>query len=164
KIDIDQVVREKIPHRVEEQPPAWQNALAAAFGSPRLDNYHDRLKELDRRVLLRYGLNDPYRVIGEERWYGLPTYAAWDSYRYAEQISGWRCIPLERFHSEGFRADDAFLRRALADLRTHRHRKRPIPAVKSASARSTKPRAWPGRSDRIAALQCYALRELQALR
>src|SRR5882762_11710937 len=73
KIDIDQVVGEKIPHRVEEQPLAWQNALAAAFGSPRLDNYHDRLKELNRRVLLRYGLNDPYQVIGEERWYGLPT-------------------------------------------------------------------------------------------
>ena len=86
KIDIDQVVREKIPHRVEEQPPAWQNALAAAFGSPRLDNYHDRLKELDRRVLLRYGLNDPYRVIGEERWYGLPSYTAWDSSRYAKSI------------------------------------------------------------------------------
>ena len=86
KIDIDQVVREKIPHRVEEQPPAWQNALAAAFGSPRLNNYHDRLKELDRRVLLRYGLNDPYRVIGEERWYGLPSYTAWDSSRYAKSI------------------------------------------------------------------------------
>jgi len=86
KIDIDQVVREKIPHRVEEQPPAWQNALAAAFGSPRLNNYHDRLKELDRRVLLRYGLNDPYRVIGEECWYGLPSYTAWDSSRYAKSI------------------------------------------------------------------------------
>ena len=84
KIDIDQV--EKIPHRMEEQPPAWQNALAAAFGSPRLDNYHDRLKELDRRVLLRYGLSNPYRVIGEERWCGLPSYTAWDSSRYAQSI------------------------------------------------------------------------------
>src|SRR6266478_351401 len=86
KIDIDQVVRVKIPHRVEEHPPAWQNALAAAFGSPRLNNYHDRLKELERRVLLRYGLNDPYRVIGEECWYGLPSYTAWDSSRYAKSI------------------------------------------------------------------------------
>jgi hypothetical protein len=86
KIDIDQVVGEKIPHRVEEQPPTWQNALAAAFGSPSLDNYHDRLKELNRRVLPRYGLNDPYRVIGEERWYGLPSYTAWDSSRYAQSI------------------------------------------------------------------------------
>jgi len=86
KIDIDQVVREKIPHRVEEQPPAWQNALAAAFGSPRLDNYHNRLKELDRRVLLRYGLNDPYQAIWGERWYGLPTLTAWDSSRYAQSI------------------------------------------------------------------------------
>jgi hypothetical protein len=86
KIDIDQVVREKIPHRIEEQPPAWQNALAAAFGSPRLDSYYDRLKELNRRVLLRYGLNDPYQVIGEERWYGLPSYAASDSSCYAQSI------------------------------------------------------------------------------
>jgi len=86
KIDIDQVVREKIPHRIEEQPPAWQNALAAAFGSPRLDSYYDRLKELNRRVLLRYGLNDPHQVIGEERWYGLPSYAASDSSCYAQSI------------------------------------------------------------------------------
>jgi len=59
KIDIDQVVREKIPHRVEEQPPAWQNALAAAFGSRGSIIITIGLRSLIGGVLLRYGLNDP---------------------------------------------------------------------------------------------------------
>jgi hypothetical protein len=86
RIDIDQVIREKIPQQVDQESRAWQEAMAAAFGSPRLDNYHDRLKELDRRVLLHYGLNDPYQAIGQECWYGLPSYTAWDSSRYAQSI------------------------------------------------------------------------------
>jgi len=85
-IDIDQVVREKIPHRVEEQPPAWQNALAAAFQSPKIDNYLGRLKELDRRILLRYHVDDPFQILGIDRWYGLPSYTAWDTSRYAKSL------------------------------------------------------------------------------
>src|SRR6266478_3146460 len=79
KIDIDQVVRQKIPHRVEEQPTAWQNVMAAAFQSPKLDNYLARLIELDRRVLLRYQVDDPFQTLRDDRWYGLPSYAAADS-------------------------------------------------------------------------------------
>ena len=86
KIDIDQVVREKIPHRVKEQPPAWQNALAAAFQSPKIDNYLGRLKELDRRILLRYHVDDPFQILGIDRWYGLPSYTAWDTSRYAKSL------------------------------------------------------------------------------
>jgi hypothetical protein len=86
KIDIDQVVREKIPHRVEEQPVAWQNAMAAAFQSPKLDNYLSRLIELDRRVLLRYQVDDPFQTLGDDRWYGLPSYAAADSSFYAASL------------------------------------------------------------------------------
>ncbi len=86
KIDIDQVVRGKIPHRMEEQPAAWQNAMAAAFQSPKLDNYLARLTELDRRVLLRYRVNDPFQTLCDDRWYGLPSYAAWDSSRYANSL------------------------------------------------------------------------------
>jgi hypothetical protein len=86
KIDIDQVVREKIPHRVEEQPTAWRNAMAAAFQSPKLDNYLARLVELDRRVLLRYHIDDPFQTLGDDRWYGLPSYAAADSSFYANSL------------------------------------------------------------------------------
>jgi len=86
KIDIDQVVREKIPHRVEEQPTAWQNVMAAAFQSPKLDNYLARLIELDRRVLLHYQVDDPFQTLGDDRWDGLPSYAAADSSSYAHSL------------------------------------------------------------------------------
>ncbi|MCU1316863.1 MAG: hypothetical protein JWN63_2185 [Candidatus Acidoferrum typicum] len=86
KIDIDQIVREKIPHRLEDQPPAWQDAMAAAFQSPKIDNYLGRLKELDRRVLLRYHVDDPFQILGIDRWYGLPSYTAWDTSRYAKSL------------------------------------------------------------------------------
>jgi hypothetical protein len=86
KIDIDLVVREKIPHRVEEQPAAWQNAMAAAFQSPKLDNFLARLIELDRRVWLRYQVDDPFQTLGDDRWYGLPSYAAADSSSYAHSL------------------------------------------------------------------------------
>jgi hypothetical protein len=86
KIDIDQVVRGKIPHRMEEQPAAWQNAMAAAFQSPKLDNYLAKLIELDRRVLLRYQVDDPFQTLGDDRWYGLPSYAAADSSFYAHSL------------------------------------------------------------------------------
>jgi hypothetical protein len=86
KIDIDLVLRETIPHRVEERPAAWQNAMAAAFQSPKLDNYLARLIELDRRVLLRYQVDDPFQTLADDRWYGLPTYAADDSSAYAHSL------------------------------------------------------------------------------
>jgi hypothetical protein len=85
-IDIAQVVREKIPHRVEEQPAAWQNAMAAAFQSPKFDNYVARLIDLDRRVLLRYHVDDPFQTISGDRWYGLPSYAVADSASYARSL------------------------------------------------------------------------------
>jgi hypothetical protein len=85
-IDIHQVVSEKAPDRVDEESQAWQNALAAAFQSRKLDGYLDRLRELDRRVLLRSGFDDPYQVIDGEFWPSLPSYAAWDSSRYAKSL------------------------------------------------------------------------------
>ena len=39
-----------------EEDPAWQSAMAAAFASPKFDDYLDRLKELDQRVVSRYRL------------------------------------------------------------------------------------------------------------
>ena len=92
--DINQLghaaaVHGKLPTRAEEQSPAWRDALAAAFQSEKLDAYLDRLTALDRRVLDRYTVNDPYlamRNINGRFWYGLPSYAAGDASRYADWL------------------------------------------------------------------------------
>jgi tetratricopeptide (TPR) repeat protein len=86
KIDIDQVGGKKIPRSVEEKPAAWKDAMEAAFRSAKLDTYSSQLKELDRRVLLRYRIDDPFQALDDHYWYGVPTYAVWDSYRYAKSL------------------------------------------------------------------------------
>jgi hypothetical protein len=86
KIDIEEIDRKQIARHVEEKPAAWQNAMAEAFQSPKLDNYLARLTELDRRVLLRYHVDDPFQTLGDDRWYGLPSYAAVDSFFYANSL------------------------------------------------------------------------------
>ncbi len=83
-IDIRQVIRGEVLQRTDLESRAWQDAMSAAFHSPRLDNYYDRLKELDRRVLKRYSLRDPYQAIGCS--YCLPSFTASDSSRYAQSI------------------------------------------------------------------------------
>jgi hypothetical protein len=68
-----------------EEDPAWQSAMAAAFASPKFDDYLERLKELDQRVVSRYRFNDPYELLsGEEA--DLSTYAFFDSQRFAESL------------------------------------------------------------------------------
>ncbi len=65
--------------------PAWRSAMSAAFGSPKFDDYLGRLKELDRKVVVRYRFNDPYELLyGEET--ALPTYAFSDSYQFAKSL------------------------------------------------------------------------------
>jgi hypothetical protein len=97
KIDIDEVVHKTNPPvlvkgimsgRENHESPAWQSAMAAAFQSPRLGTYVDRVKALDRKVLLRYHVDDPFQALTDEYswWYGLPSYSAWDSSRYAQSI------------------------------------------------------------------------------
>jgi hypothetical protein len=86
KIDIDQRDRKSVPRQADEEPAAWLNAMAAAFQSPKIDNYLGRLRELDRRVLLRYHVNDPFQILGNYRWYGLSSYGGWDSSRYADSL------------------------------------------------------------------------------
>jgi hypothetical protein len=86
KIDIDHVNDRDIPRGAETQSPAWQAAMAAAFRSFKLDSYSRQLKELDHQVLLRYRVDDPFQAIGDYYWYGLPSYGAWDSYRYAKSL------------------------------------------------------------------------------
>jgi hypothetical protein len=85
-IDIDQVLHDKVPKKTSDQSPAWKSAMASAFQSPKLDNYLDRLKALDRRVMLRYRFDDLYQALENSWWYLLPSYSAWDSYRYAELV------------------------------------------------------------------------------
>jgi hypothetical protein len=86
KIDIDQVDGKKISHSVEEKPAAWKDAMEAAFRSAKLDTYSSQLKELNRRVLLRYRIDDPFQALDDHYWYGVPSYAVWDSYRYAKSL------------------------------------------------------------------------------
>jgi hypothetical protein len=70
---------------INERDPAWQSAMAAAFASSKFDDYLDRLKELDRRVVSRYRFNDPYELLaGEEA--DLLTYAFFDCHRYAQWL------------------------------------------------------------------------------
>ncbi len=74
----------KLPPKMGEDP-AWQSAMAAAFASPKFDDYLERLKELDRRVVSRYRFNDPYELLsGEEA--DLPTYAFGDSEGFAKSL------------------------------------------------------------------------------
>jgi hypothetical protein len=85
-IDIDQVLRGNVPHRVEDEPRAWQSAMAAAFKSAKLDIYSSQRKGLDRRVLIRYHVGDP-ALIAEDAWfYGLPSFGVSDASRYAELV------------------------------------------------------------------------------
>lgn len=86
KIDIDQVLCENVPHRAEDEPPAWQRAMASAFESARLDTYSSQRKELDRRVFIRYHVGDPELIAGDAWFYGLPSYGVSDAYRYAELV------------------------------------------------------------------------------
>jgi hypothetical protein len=86
KIDCDQVLRENVPHRAEDEPRAWQSAMAAAFESARLDTYSSQRKELDRRVLIRYHVGDAELIAGDPWFYGLPSYGVSDAYRYAELV------------------------------------------------------------------------------
>ena len=89
-IDIDLVSKATKLSPDEErkewvQDPAWQSVMAAAFASPKFDDYLDRLKELDRKVVSQYRFNDPYELLsGEEA--DLPTYAFFDSQRFAESL------------------------------------------------------------------------------
>ncbi|HEV2349477.1 MAG TPA: hypothetical protein VG028_06475 [Terriglobia bacterium] len=84
-IDIAQVTRGgKVPQRADEEDPAWKTEMAAVSQSQKLDEYSHLQKELDRRVVLRFGLQDPEMVMSGEEQYGLPTYGTWDSFRYAK--------------------------------------------------------------------------------
>lgn len=68
-----------------ESDPAWHNAIAAVFASPKFDDYLDRLREIDRKTSARYGFNNLYEMIlGEGVW--LPAYGMADIQRFARSL------------------------------------------------------------------------------
>ena len=67
-----------------EDSPAWRNAMAAAFASATFDDYLDRLRELDRRVVTRYGFSDPAAML--DGGLGLPSYRYEDCDRFARSV------------------------------------------------------------------------------
>jgi len=69
----------------KEQDQAWQSAMAAAFQSPKFDDYLDRVADLNRRVVPRYGYYDPYEVQAREEL-DLPSYAFENSERFARLL------------------------------------------------------------------------------
>lgn len=100
KIDIDEALRKDVPRHVEDQLPAWKDAMAAAFNSPKLDTYYSRVADLEQRVLARYRVDDPFQVLRDRGWwYGLPSYTAQDTGRDASLLL--KCG--EAFEAEGDR-------------------------------------------------------------
>lgn len=69
----------------KEQEQAWQRAMAAAFQSPKFDDYFDRIAQLNRRVVPRYGFYDPYEVQSREQ-IDLPDSALENSQRFAQSL------------------------------------------------------------------------------
>ena len=69
----------------KEQERAWQSAMTAAFQSPKFDDYLDRVAQLNRRVVPRYGFYDPYEVQSREQ-IDLPIHAFENSERYAKSL------------------------------------------------------------------------------
>jgi hypothetical protein len=86
RIGVTVTHRKEFPLGRVKENPGWEKAMDAAFQSPRLDSYLDRQKQLDQRVLSRYRLDDPFRVVSDESWYGFPSYGIWYCSLYAQSL------------------------------------------------------------------------------
>lgn len=64
---------------------AWRTAMAAAFASPKLNDYHGRIETLERTAAARYHLQDPQER-AEIDTGALPTQALFDIQRYATYL------------------------------------------------------------------------------
>jgi hypothetical protein len=89
-IDIDLVSKVTKLSPEEErkewvEDPAWQSAMAAAFASPKFDDYLDRLKQIDRKVVRQYRFGDPDELLSGNQA-GLPSYAFNDSQHFAKSL------------------------------------------------------------------------------
>src|SRR4029077_12221865 len=79
RIDIEQIENRKTPRNAREESAEWKNAMAAAFQSPKLDTYSKQLQDLNRTVLLRYQISDPFLISTNHLFYRVPSYTAADS-------------------------------------------------------------------------------------
>src|SRR5208283_355140 len=77
--------RPGLPSPSPDQERAWQGAMAAAFQSPQFDDYFDRIAQLNRRVVPRYGFYDPYEVESRDQ-IDLPDSVFESSERYAKLL------------------------------------------------------------------------------
>ena len=69
----------------QEEELAWQSAMSAAFQSPKFDDFLDRVAQLNRRVVPRYGFYDPYEVQSREQ-IDLPDFVVKNCERYAQSL------------------------------------------------------------------------------
>ena len=83
-IGISQVIRGEVETHGGGRDAAWQIAMNEAFQSPKFDDYLDRVGELDRKVVSRYGFNEPEVLFDTES--GIPTYAFSDFWDYASAL------------------------------------------------------------------------------
>lgn len=86
RIDVEQVENKRTPRNAREESAEWTNAMAAAFQSRKLDTYSKQLEDLNRSVLLRYEINDPFLISTGFFCERVPSYTAADSSRYAELL------------------------------------------------------------------------------
>ena len=86
KIGVTVTSSKEFPLGEVEENQAWEKEMGAAFQSPKLDGYRDRLKQLDHRVLARYRLDNPYLAASDENLGGFPSYELWDCSLYAESL------------------------------------------------------------------------------
>jgi hypothetical protein len=86
KIGVTVTHSKQFPLGKADENPAWEKEMAAAFQSPKLDNYLDRQKHLDHRVFSRFRLDDPFQVVSDENWYGFPSYGVWYCHLYAQSL------------------------------------------------------------------------------
>lgn len=86
KINCDDFRCGQSARSLAENSAAWRDAMAAAFQYPKLDTYFSRQKDLDRRVMLRYELHDPFQAISDGFGFAFPNYGIGDSHEYAKLL------------------------------------------------------------------------------
>ena len=86
KIGVTVTHSKEFPLGEVEENQAWEKEMGTAFQSPKLDGYRDRQKQLYRKVLARYRLDDPFLAPSDTNWYGFPSYSVWYCSLYAQSL------------------------------------------------------------------------------
>lgn len=85
KLDIDGDLSGKIRTAKDIETPDWQSAMAAAFASPKFDDYGERVSAVDRAVVQRYKLPAP-DVAQEAQWSWFPSYTVMNVAQYSTAL------------------------------------------------------------------------------